>query len=411
MATVIWTLKLYTSGGSPITAANMNPLGSSTSNTIVHATNRTASFPLNGIDTLNFSLYLDDPMAYNITRLRTVVKLWRTVYNNAGSLIYQDGASTPCFAGVVSSTRKEGENNMMHITCQNPFWRLQLRFHILNHYLKTNIDTGMEYKQSELMWKLIDLVNNAFGLDDSNTGIVKGTFSSGNDPTVAPFFVAKGSNTYTNIFETIMDRPGGVDIVPSYYHADGDPTMMYFNTDEKRGSVTGVQFRYHTGSNDNCDDMTEEHIAVPGEFANYLWAVGQGGPNSGKIAMEENIDDDDDGYHNISIYMRRVDFPDIKKIGLAGPPPTHLKAVAKAEFAQSRYPQEAYTATLSPVGQCYYGSHFGVGDVVSIVANKGAMNINKIQRIYDCTIANSDNNIETNSVSLSNDFTGKVANT
>ena len=410
MATVIWTLKLYDVGGGAITAPNMNPLGSSTSNTIVHAFNRSASFPLNGIDTLDFSLYLHDPMAYNIKRLRTVVKLWRTVYSNNGSFIYADGASTPCFAGVVAFTRKDGESNTMQIKVQSPFWRLQSRFHILNHYLKTNLDTDEDYTQSELMWKLIDLVNNAFGLDDSNTGIVKGTFSSGNDPVVAPFFVAKGSNTYTNIFETIMNRPGGVDIVPTYYHSDGDPTLMHFNTDEKRGYSTGVQFRYHTGSGDNLDDLVEEESVVPGEFGNYLWAVGAGGPNSGKIAMKENIDDDADGYHNIGIYMRRVDFPEIKRIGLLGPPPTHLKAVAAAEFAQSRLPKPLYECTLSPVGGTYMGSAFHVGDVVSLSASKGALQVSGVtQRIYDITITNSENNIETNAVSLAEDFTDKVA--
>jgi len=206
-----------------------------------------------------------------------------------------------------------------------------------------------------------------------------------------------------------MDRPGGVDIVPTYYHADGDPTMMYFNTDEKRGSSNGVAFKYHTGSGDNLDDLSEQEEVVPGEFANYLWAVGAGGPNSGKIAMRENIDDDDDGYHNIGIYMRRYDDDSIKKIGVKLPVPTHLQAAAEAEFAQSRYPKPEYECTLSPVGQCYFGSHFGVGDVVSLSASKNSLNVsNVLQRIYDVGIANSDNNIETQTVSISKDFTGKV---
>lgn len=408
MANVEWTMRLYTPGGSGLSAANMNVLAPATSNKIEHATNRIVTFPLNGIDTLDFSVYLDDPMAALITRLRTYVKLWRTVRNDGGGVIYADGASSPCFAGVVAYTNKQGAENIMHVKVQAPLWRLQSRHHLLNHYLKTNVDTGDEYTQSELMWKIIDLVNNAFGLDDSNTGIVKGSFSSGNDPVVAPYFIAKGSNTWTN-FDTILTRPGGVDILPTYYHADGDPTLMYFNTDEKRGSVIGTSFRYRTGSGDNLDDLQEEMQVVPGEFGNYYWAVGQGGPNSGKIAMEENIDEDADAYESIGIYMVREDFPEIKKIGVSTPKPTHLKAVAAAEFAQARLPKPTYTCVLSPAGGTYYGSHFSVGDVVGVVGSRGALSVNTSQRIYDVSCSISDNNMETASVSISEDFTGKVA--
>jgi hypothetical protein len=408
MANVTWTMRLYDINGNGISAANMNPIAPSTSNEIQHAFNRTLTIPLNGLDTLNFSLYLDDPMAANIVRLRTVVKLWRTIRNDGGSIIYSD--NDPIFAGIVPHTAKNGDDNTMNITVQGALWRLQSRFHILNHYLKTNIDTDEPYTQSELMWKLIDLINNAFGLDDSNTGIVKGTFSAGNDPVMAPYFVPKGSNTWTNIFEEIMNRPGGVDIVPSYVHIDGDPTLMEFNTEDVRGNSNVTTFRYRTGSGDNLINLEEETQAVPGEFANYLWAVGDGGPNSGKIAMEENIDDDADGYHNIGIYMRRVDMPDIKKIGLRTPIPTHLRAIAIAELAQSRVPQVEYRCEISPAGNTYYGAHFNVGDTVAVVGSNGALNVNADDlRIYDATLAMTENNFEICSVSISEDFTGKVS--
>lgn len=401
-------MRLYDLGGGGISAANMNVISPATSNKIEHATNRTLSIPLNGIDTLGFFLYLDDPMALNIKRLRTVVKLWRTVRNDGGSIIYSDSFNTPAFAGVVSYTRKNGDENIMQVTVQSPLWRLQSRFHILNHYLKINVDTGEDYVQSELMWKLIDLVNNAFGLDDSNTGIVKGTFSAANDPIVAPYFVPKGSNTWTNIFDDIMSRPGGVDIVPEYIHLDGDPALMYFNTDEKRGG-SGATFKYRTGSGDNLSNLEEEEQAVPGEFANYLWAVGQGGPNSGKIAMVENVDEDEDSYGSIGIYMRRADFPDIKKIGVLTPQPTHLRAIAQSEFAQSRVPKTSYSCEISSVGGLYYGASFVVGDVVTVIGSKGALSVNApSQRIYDATISISDNNIETTQVSIAPDFAGSL---
>ncbi len=396
-------MRLYSISGSPISAANMNVLAPGSSNQIEHATNRTLQFPLNGVDNLNFSVYLDDPMAGNINRLSTVVKVWRTVRNDGGGIIYSDDGANPCFAGVVAYTQKNGDENIMNVSCQSPLWRLQSRFHLLNHYLKTNLDTDEPYTQSELMWKLIDLVNNAFGLEDSNTGIAKGTFASGSDPEMAPYFVPKGSNTWANIFDEIMSRPGGVDIIPRYYHSDGDPTMMYFDTEEKRGGGASA-FRYHTGSGDNLSNLTEEIQVVPGEFANYLWAVGDGGPNSGKIAMVENIEGSD-GYSNIGIYMRRADYPDIKKIGLAGPPPTHLKAVAAWEFAQAQFPKPSYECELSPAGGTYFGAHFNVGDTVSVVGSKGALSVSASQRIFEVTASISDNNMETSSVILSEDFT------
>lgn len=399
MGTVTWDMRLYDIGGSGISASD--PVAGS-SNRIWRHFDTAWTVPLNGVDSLNFSLYLDDPMAAQIKRLRTVVKLWRTVRNNAGSVVYSD--SNPCFGGVVSYTNKSGDANTMNIICSSPFWRLQSRFHILNHYLKINVDTGDEYRQSELMWKLIDLVNNAFGLDDSNTGIIKGTFAAANDPVVAPYFVPKGSNTWANIFDDIMMRPGGVDIVPEYQHIEGDPGILVFNTAEKRGG-TGATMRYRTGSGDNLDDLTEEEQPIPGEFANYLWAVGAGGPNSGKIAMEENIDDDADGYSNIGIYMRRADFDNIKKIGLIGPPPTHLRAVANAEFAQSRIPKTNYTCVLSPVGDTHYGANFNVGDVVNVIGSKGALNVNVDQRIFQTTTSLSPNSLETCELSLADDFT------
>lgn len=411
MAYTLWTMKLYDTDGNGISANDMN-LSVTSSNQIKHATGRRLEFALNGIDQLGFSLYLDDPMAAQIARLRTVVKVWRTVKNSNGTTIYSDGASSPCFAGVVASTSKQGAANTMSVRAFSPIWRLQFRFHLLNHYLKTNPDTAAAWTQSELMWKLIDLVNNAFGLSNSNTGIVKGTFSSPSEVTVSPYFVGKGSNTYTNIFDDIMTKAAGVDVIPEYYHADGSPTMMRFSTDDKRGEdVSGsVDLRYRTGSSDNLEDLTEEEVPVPGEFANYLWAVGHGGPNSGKIAMEENIDDDADGYNNIGIYMRRADFDDIKLIGSLGPPATHLKAIAQAEFAQSRVPKTNYTAQIATASDVTYGYSFGMGDVVKLNAAKGALSVtNAKNRIYNITLDNSDNNMETPTITIAQDFYGKVA--
>lgn len=411
MANVIWTMKLYDLDGATVSANDMN-VPPTSSEQIKHATNRNLHFYLNGIDDLNFTLYLDDPIAAQIRRLRNVVKVWRTVYNNLGVQIYADGANDPCFAGIVVNTVKDGDANTMTVQCFSPLWRLQTRFHLLNHYLSTNPDTAARYKQSELLWKLIDLVNGAFG-GNSFTGIARGTFSGlSNDVTVAPFFVGKGTNTWVN-FETVLDRPSSVDIIPKYYHNTTATTAyMRFFTDTKRGRdiSASVDLRYNISPTDPLSNCVEEETPQPNEFANYLWAVGQGGPNSGKVVLDENINDDDDGYENIGIYMRRADFPDIKTIGSAGPPPTGLHAIAQSEFAQARVPKTSYTVTISPSANLYYGQDFVLGDVVMLNAAKGALSVTNVkQRIYDATLSMSDNNIETAQVLLANDFYGKVA--
>lgn len=411
MATFQWTIRNYDLDGVPVTAADMTA-AATVSNQIKHATNRELGLALNGIDQLDFTLYLDDPMALQLSRLHNTVKLWRKILDDDGGTIYEDPAGSPCFAGIVANTIKNGDENTMAVTTFSPLWRLQSRFHLLNHLLKTNPDTNELYTESELIWKMIDLVNNAFGLATSNTGIVEGTFSSPSEITVAPFFVQKGSNTWTNIYDGVMSRAGSVDIIPQYYHLDSDPTLMIFDTDEKRGADLSatVEFNYRTGADDNLINLTEEETPVPGEFANYVWAVGHGGPNSGKIAMASNQNDDTDGYDTIGIYMRAEDFENEILVGQTGPPTTGLVLNVQAELAQSRVPKSTYTTELSPVADIYYENDYDLGDVVMLNADKGALYVsNKKQRIYEIIINNSDNNIETVTATVANDFVGKVA--
>jgi len=409
MANYKWTMRLYDNDGDPITANYSGYSDKGTTNEIAHATDRNLGFYLNGLDDCSFSLYLDDPMSYNVDPLRCAVKVWRKITEDDGDVIYEDPEIAPSFAGVVTYASKDGDTNKMSVKAFNPLWRLQLRFHLLNHYLKRNPDTGNDYKQSELIWKLIDLVNNAFGLGVSNTGIAQGTFGWVGEPTIAPYFVPKGSNTWSNIFDDIMNRAAGSDIITGYYHDDGDPTLFFFNTEEKRGSDKSaiIKFNYRTGSGDNCENLTEEIQAVPGEFANYVWAVGQGGPNSGKVALDENNSGvtGSYGYNEIGIYMRRVDNEEIKRISA-------LQPIATAELAQSQIPKRAYSVTVSPAADIFYGSNmdYQVGDVVELNADKYSLQVNAAKkRIYECQLSMTDNNVETSAPLVSDDFYGKVA--
>lgn len=400
---VSWVMKLYDISGNPVNFSTVNPTASD--NIIRHAENKSLTFNLNTFDELSFDLYLDDDAAANIRRGFSVVKVWRYVgdVNHNKFFVSPD----PVFCGVVTYTSMSGQANRMNIKCSSPLWRLQSHFHLLNHYLEANTDTGDNYTQSELMWKLIDLINSAFG-SDSFTGIAQGTFHWGlpNEPQPVPYFVGKGSNTWSNIFDDLMVRPASPDIIPKYKHiSDGVSTLMEFDTDEKRGHdiSNSFQFRYHTSTNANCEEMTIEQQIVPGDFGNYVWLVGQGGPNSGKVASRSNASAlvNTDGYGEIGIYMARVDRDEVKRFDALNP-------LADAESLTRKHPVPIYTVSISPVAGIYYMVDFVLGDLVGLLADRGAMQIDVSQRVYQVTLNMSRSNVESCEVLLSHDFYGKV---
>jgi len=423
MANVSWTLRHYNRFSNPVNAnySDYSHGEVGTTNDIPFATGRSLQFALNSFDTCGFTLYLDDPMAAQVARLRSYIKVWRTVRDDDGSVIYQDPANQPCFAGPVGFTNKSGADNTMSVIAYSQLWRLKFRFHINNHYLKTDLTTHEAYRQSELMWRLIELTNSAFQFaDPTGTGILKGNFQDRDEePVVAPYFQAKGDFTWTHIFESIMDRAGGVDIIPRYNHETGSATMMFFDTAKKRGidRSASLNFRYRTGTNDNLDDLTEEIQIVPGEYGNYLWAVGQGGPNSGKIAMQRHDGTAfaSDGISEIGSWMTRRDYPDEKRVGkLHDPepdgPPTHLRALADAAFKIAKVPQTKYGVVIGKGAAFWYGPHFTLGDVIRLDGNKGALVVQNVkQRIYEVSLNISDNNVEEAQTLIANDFFGKVA--
>ncbi len=406
MSDTSWVIGHYDKGGNAISVNYSSYVaGEGTTNQILHATDRQLGFYLNNLDTCNFSVYLDDPMAAEIRRLTSVIKVWRTVPG------YADPSNTPCFAGIVTDHTKNGSSGLMTVTAYSPLWRLQTRFHLLNHYLKTNPDTAALYKQSELIWRLIFFINNAFGAPVSFTGISKGTFYDvGTEITLAPYFQPKGANVWTEIFDGILARAASVDIIPRYHHTSGNARLMYLDTALKRGSVRGTTFTYRVGSPSNCDDVTETESVLPGKFGNYVWAVGQGGANSGKVALAQDDSSIGDGMNAIGIYMVRNDYSDQKLIGVAGPPPTHLRANAVNDLARAIVPDLRYDVVVSPAANIYYGKDYSLGDVITLNASKGALNVSGLQqRIYENVLTISDNNVETSAPKISNDFTGKVS--
>lgn len=397
MALASWNMYHYNRAGNPVASADYGHDAGGSSHQIRHARDRSMSFYLNGVDQLNFTLLLKDPMAAVLRPITSFVKVWRS----SGG--YSD--TNPCFSGIVTQRILNGEAGTVTYTVLNPLWRLQSRFHILNHYLNINVDTGELYTTSELMFKFIDLVNEAFGILAGFTGIAQGTFSWGADPIAAPYFQSRGSNTWSIIFDDLMSRDGSPDIIPQYVHNDNDPTLMLFSTAERRGSdrSASVALNYHTGSSSNLDDVTQTEIVVPGEYANYVWIVGHGGPNSGKIAKAENNSTAGYGYKSVGIYMKRIDLPDFKRYD------TKMKKVADAELAQSIEPKSMFEAVIAPGGSLVYQRDFSVGDVVALNASKDALQVSGIkQRIYQVTLLNSENNMESCVPTLANDFHGKV---
>ena len=407
MSDVTWTIGHYDKNGNAISANYATYSGLGTSNLIYHATERSLDFNLNNVDSLSFTLYLDDPMAALVNRLTSFIKVWRNVPG------YSDPSNTPCFAGMVTYHNKNGAENTMQIQAFSPLWRLQTRFHLLNHYLKTNPDTGIDYKQSELIMRLINFLSNAFGSTVSYMGIDSGTFYDlGSEISMAPYFQPKGSNAWTEIFDGILARAASIDIIPRYHHTSGNARLMYFDTAMKRGSDKSgsVSFEYHTTAPSNCDNVVEEEQVFPDKFANYVWAVGQGGPNSGKVAVALDSSAINEGYNAIGMYMKRTDYQDEKRLGVSGPPPTHLRANAVNDLARAIVPDLNYSVEVSPAADLYYGRDFTIGDVVNLNASKGALAVSNVkQRVYECALSISDNNMETVAPKIAKDFTGKVA--
>jgi hypothetical protein len=172
---------------------------------------------------------------------------------------------------------------------------------------------------------------------------------------------------------------------------------MYLDTALKRGSDKSgsVAFEYHTTSPSNCDDLTEQESVQPGSFGNYVWAVGAGGPNSGKVAVDLDSGSVGEGYNAIGIYMVKKDYPDVKRIGkgpnVAGGP-THLRANVISDLARAKVPDLRYSVDLSPVVNIYYGKDFSIEMLLMLMHPNGSKVWIK-QRVYECACL-SDNNMK-----------------
>src|SRR5438034_9500582 len=106
MSETSWLMRLYDISGNEITCNYAGYSDSGITSAIAHATDRNLGFNLNNYDSLEFNLYLDDPMAKKIKRLTSFIKVWRTVPG------YSDPSNQPCFAGIVGYHKKNGAANL-----------------------------------------------------------------------------------------------------------------------------------------------------------------------------------------------------------------------------------------------------------------------------------------------------------
>lgn len=390
MAAISWTINHYDLDGNFVA-------------TLDECTDKHMKFALNGLDEASFTMYLDDAKASAIGNLTSVIKIWRTVNDTIYGSSYT--SVNPEFVGLVTSTVKDGEQNTMQVQCYSPMWRLQSRFHRNNHYHVIDPDTGSAWKQGRLMWYHIELINNVFSTgENAHTGIRQGTFAA-TDPTMAPFFTPKGSNVWSVIFDQLLPRAGSPDIRIDYTHIEGSGIdLCKFNTVEHLGNdISGAtRFQYHTGAF-NVNDVTEQVLVAPGQFGNYMWAVGQGGPNSGKVGLARQASGQW-GYETIGAYMVYED-TELQKLAA-------VQAYVEDRFDLVNTPQASYSVVLSPAVPPYYRSEYNLGDVVGIDASKGALQVSGVsQRIYEIDLRMSDNNFETAQVLLADDFHGKVTGT
>ncbi len=420
--------------------------------------NHQLGYGLNGIETYTATFYLDDPQLDPskggdptlIRPLDRVLKVWREIYDDTDPLNiihYKDPDSTPCFSGNISRLEMQGFNNQVTVLAQCPYWRLQSRYHIADHLLVIdypgqdadgiheggNMD-GLEWDVSALAFRLVDLVNHAFG-PDSATGIVK--------PPVGPPFwektvtvhggyrAAMGNIVWIEINELFWIQDATVatpDLVPEYIE-NGTSDQMYFKTAPHRGSdiSASVKFNFCTQEADptlvnNLDDFkktTEITVDDNGSnFANYLWAVGQAGPEaSRRVAQDPPSGDPTLGHDVIGLYMYYSDSASwADRVGN----PT-IQKIADGELLRRNNIPFNYEVTPSPLTKPYFitndagiisgdaSSFYHLGDVAAFNANKGMLQVSgDKQRIYEVNLTMSETCVESTQMNIAKDFFGKV---
>jgi hypothetical protein len=408
MAPIMWDTRLATRLGSEITTPSYD--GSVVNASLKHAFDRRWSIPMNGIEEYSFKLYLDDPAAAVIETRKHVIRVWRHINDTIYGKTRTPPAGTPDFCGFVSGIRRNGQEGTMEITVQSPLWKLQAHFHINNHRLVKDSPAlinppnyeggngdGLPWDQSALMFRIIDQIQGAFKNSGSDIGIRKPLGSAPFWPKsiqMSPFFIAKGSNVWANV-ERILNSASAPDLLPEYIWTPGSVNTMYFKTVKERGTDRSgsLSFNYRIG-NSNLANISETQGIEPGRHGNYGWTIGDGGPNGPAVTVWADVQD----RLEYGLYMVRNDVGGAKLADVSKMKDPHLALALAAG-------NPVYSIGLAPMIPPYYGVDWFLGDQIMLNATRGYWNVsNKKQRIYQVDLEMSNNNVETCSAHITDDF-------
>jgi hypothetical protein len=340
------------------------------------------TFNLNGIDSCEFNLFLNDPISELLSELQTYVKVWRWMEGLTPDPGYPD------FAGMVGPISETGSSNTVGVTCWSPFFQLQSRFIFALQRFGYPKKTKDPVDQGEILMGLIDYTNNR-----GPTGIVRGAI----DATVGRRRkYDKGQSIWTAITDmtTIL---GGVDLEPLYVHADGDPTLMQFGCGYARGVYNpDARLDYWVGAQ-NCNEMTRSSNVDQGEVATYVEEDGQG---QGPVPFGFDLNDDEIG-NGIGLWEEIISQPNVEDQVL-------LKAYATEELRLKSRPQKSITATVASTLPPWYNRDFGLGDVLPVAASRGRMRFQDYLRVYAVALQRDDNGMETTQLTLARDSSGVI---
>lgn len=419
---------------------------------VAEAYERSITFEHNGIDQLEFSLYLDDPVAGFVVPIKSVVKVWRRVRGLPDPV-----RSEPFFCGVVGPRRRGAREGTVTYTAFSPLWRLQHRYHIDKHVFGwwnanslpvdlgfsdvggppiawdgawyTNPDDRYSYSTgwnpSWVMWAMIHFTNELVpGTGADRTGIIRGAMEEYlEEPLIQRPWIIKrygrGQNTWTLVDE-IVNQMQVVDLAPRYTHVDGLQRMMYFDTVWPRGVQNDdVVLGYGTAPW-NCADVTDQEIVEPGTFATHVTAQGQGERDTDRQIAKA----DGSSYYN-EITGDLIEVPDyLDEYGLymrwdryenetSG---RNLRSFAAETLLHNALPVHVVEPTVEhpfndendavPV-RPVYGSDYGMGDGIRVRCDRDTMRFgmeyDEWKRVLGAKLTMSDGNLETTTLTLVDD--------
>lgn len=400
-----------------LTDLNSNPIAEISDDAIEPA----FSQELNGIDVMTFSLNLESQAAYQITPMRTLVKMWRDV---PGYTPFPSGM--PNFCGVIGGRTRNAASRTASYTAYSPLWRLTFRYHIDAHDFSAATGKGTAiwadppgtaplyagYDPTLIMWEMLDWTNNlvVYSSGDKSgvkTGGAMADYSGRAVPVLYDARYSVGQNTW-DLVQDIIQRPGYPDLSPTYIHTEGSQDLVWFNTVVKKGDDKNFSFDYRTG-NKNLDDISETIQVEPGEYANHITVMGQGDKTVGRFVWQTGEAGPDqtivraDGMVDGPAWKVGIREDLISADGLY----MHFERAenannnaARMEWGQSvlkrlAYPPVSYEISPSPAVTWPWPYEFQAGDTVLLNCTRDSLQLSNYRvRITKVTIQRTRNKME-----------------